>query len=185
MSTLYKTTVLTSANSGRLGKAARDFCLRIIRDVYGIEYVEEWHRDLDALAYSDEKNWFLTKSAGSFHVVQNAYGVIIATGGLYDLVRKPSTHQRLSERYGDTPVCQIVRVYLDPSVRRQGLGSSINDQLISDARRLGYKALYLHADLQTAGTLHFWADRGYREFGRFSYPSATGTDTSVDFDMWL
>jgi GNAT superfamily N-acetyltransferase len=177
---------LGSAHNDATGRAARDFCLRIIRDVYRIDYNSDWHADLDTLAGAAAQAWYRPQTGGGFRIVQDEAGAVIATGGFYDLSRKPGTAGRLKARYGDRRICQIARVYLAPMWRGKGLGSRIVAVLEADARALGYDTAYLHADAQTSATLAFWRSRGYRDFGAFSYPSpAGGTDTSVDFDKRL
>ncbi|MEB2843616.1 GNAT family N-acetyltransferase [Endobacterium cereale] len=182
----YAIQSLTATGMSEEAQDAQTFCLRIIRDFYGIEYNSDWHADLDSLTGSAESGWYSSQNGGGFRIVRDEVGNIIATGGLYNLARKPGTSARLAGRYGDRKICQIARVYLDPAIRGKGLGSRIVSELEADARALGYDIAYLHADAQTPATLSFWASRGYREFGRFSYPSPSGgMDTSVDFDKVL
>ncbi|MGE7369328.1 GNAT family N-acetyltransferase [Neorhizobium sp. NPDC001467] len=167
-------------------QAARAFCLGIIRDFYGIDYHREWHADLDSLTEAVGCGWYLPQYGGGFRVVRNESGSIIGTGGFYDLQRKPATAARLAGRYAGQNTCQIARVYLAPACRGKGLGSRIVAALEVEARSRGYRLAYLHADAQTSATLAFWERRGYRQFGRFSYPSPSGgMDTSVDFDKTL
>lgn len=178
--------ILSEADFAVLGDEARAFCLRIIKEFYGIDYNPVWHADLDSLRSSGEGNWFTDKSRGAFIIARNDRNEIIATGGLCGLARKPGTAERLKDRYPNpAKTCQIVRVYLDQTVRRHGLGSRIVHALEAEAEKLGYALSYLHADALADGTLRFWGNQGYAEFGRFSYPSPKGTDTSVDFDKRL
>lgn len=182
----YTIDTLDATGNREEAHEARTFCLRIIRDFYGIDYNGDWHADLDSLTGLAENGWYSPQNAGGFRIVRDGAGAIIATGGLYDLSRKPGTSARLSDRYGARKTCQIARVYLDPAIRGKGLGSRIVAVLEQDAGTLGYDIAYLHADAQTPATLAFWTSRGYREFGRFSYPSPSGgMDTSVDFDRVL
>ncbi|MGC4026904.1 MAG: GNAT family N-acetyltransferase [Mesorhizobium sp.] len=89
-------------------------------------------------------------------------------------------------RYDDPDaVCQIVRVYLEPSARRKGLGRNIVALLEIMAKELGYHTAYLHANARASGTLCFWQRCGYREFGRFSYSADGRTDTGVDLDRTI
>jgi GNAT superfamily N-acetyltransferase len=183
---LYPIDDLVSAEDTNAGHDARQFCLRIIGDFYGIDYNSDWHADLDSLTGDIEHGWHSPRNVGGFRIVRDDAGNIIATGGFYNLARKPGTARRLADRYVDQKVCQIARVYLEPSLRGKGLGSRIVSALEADARVLGYDIAYLHADAQTPDTLAFWKSRGYRQFGTFSYPSPSGdTDTSVDFDKKL
>jgi len=165
---------------------ARAFCLRIIKDFYKIDYTPAWHTDLDSLSDTSPEGWFSKGKRGAFLVVRDEEQRIVAAGGLYGLQNKPALAIRLQDRYRDAAsVCQIVRVYLEPDLRRKGLGRAIASALEEKARDLGYVTSYLHADAQTPDALSFWRSQGYIEFGRFSYPSAKGTDTSVDFDKSL
>jgi GNAT superfamily N-acetyltransferase len=165
---------------------ARAFCLRIIKDFYKIDYTPAWHTDLDSVLDTSPDGWFSKGKRGAFLVVRDKEQRIVAAGGLYGLQNKPATATRLQDRYFDAVnICQIVRVYLEPHWRRKGLGGAIVSSLEGTARDLGYVTSYLHADAQTPETLDFWRSQGYSEFGRFSYPSAKGMDTSVDFDKRL
>jgi GNAT superfamily N-acetyltransferase len=165
---------------------ARAFCLRIIRCFYKINYTPAWHTDLDSLLDKSPDGWFSKGKRGAFLVVRDEEQRIVAAGGLYGLQNKPALAIRLQDRYRDpASVCQIVRVYLEPDLRRKGLGGAIVSALEGTARDLGYVTSYLHADAETPETLGFWRSQGYIEFGRFSYPSAKGMDTSVDFDKPL
>ncbi|MDH6297631.1 Acetyltransferase (GNAT) family protein [Agrobacterium fabrum] len=165
---------------------ARAFCLRMINEFFGIGYTPAWHSDLDSLLKTAPENWFSNGERGSFLLVRDDGGRIVAAGGLYALEKKPSTRERFRDRYRDADaVCQIARVYLEPGARRKGMGSSVVAALETRARELGYITSYLHADAETPDTLRFWRSQGYSEFGRFSYPSPRGTDSSVDFEKSL
>ncbi len=177
---------LDGNESTQVRRHIRSFCLATIGDVYGIDYHPEWHADLDSLLLADDENWYSPSNRGVFCVARAGDGEIVATGGLHGFSRKPATASRLAGRYDDPDaVCQIVRVYLEPSVRRKGLGQRIVTLLEARARDLGYRTSYLHADAQVSGTLRFWKQCGYREFGRFSYSANGRTDTGADFDRPL
>jgi GNAT superfamily N-acetyltransferase len=166
--------------------AARDFCLQMIRDTYAIDYHPQWHADLDSLIKPAQENWYNAANRGAFCVVYDAGGEMVATGGLHGFSLKPGTAKRLGERYQDhAEICQLVRVYLRPELRGQGLGTRIVTLLEDRAAQLNYRTSYLHADALADATLRFWQRCNYREFGRFSYPANGRTDTSVDFDKPL
>lgn len=166
--------------------AAREFCLEMIRDTYAIDYNPVWHADLDSLVKPADDNWYSAANRGAFCVVHDAQNRLIATGGLHGFSLKPATANRLGHRYPNhAEVCQLVRVYLRPQLRGQGLGTRIVALLEQRATQLGYITSYLHADAEANATLNFWQRCHYREFGRFSYPANGRTDTSVDFDKTL
>ena len=165
------------------GQDARSFCLAQIKEVYSIDYSKVWHTDLDSLVLPASSNWFSAANGGIFNIARDGDGQIVASAGLYDLKRKPATFERLASRYPEEArICQIVRVYIKRTARRGGLGRRLVAMLENDARELGYSVAYLHADAGTPGTLMFWAECGFREFGKFSYPSPTGIDTSVEYE---
>ncbi len=165
---------------------ARDFCLRMIKNGYGINYTPLWHSDLDSLLLTRPYNWFSREQQGGFLIIRDEDNNIIASGGLYGLDQKPSTKERLRSRYGNpAKVCQIVRVYIAPHARRKGVGTRIVAALESRASEFCYATSYLHADAHTPATLSFWRSQGYVDFGKFIYSSNRGTDTSVDFDKSL
>lgn len=182
----YTTHWLADDAPAEMRTKARAFCLRIIKEFYDIGYTPAWHADLDSMSGAKSRNWFSTERGGGFLLVRDGRGAIAGAGGLYGLINKPLTADRLRDRYRDpTHVCQIVRVYLDPLVRGKGLGTAMVEALETEARNLGYVTSYLHAEAQTPNTLSFWKSRGYREFGHFSYPSPNGIDTSVYFEKPL
>jgi GNAT superfamily N-acetyltransferase len=158
----------------------------MIKDFCKIDYRPDWHADLDSLLDASPEGWFSNSSRGAFLTVRNEQERIVAAGGLYGLQNKPALAIRLQVRYCSAAnVCQIVRVYLEPDLRRKGLGRAVAAALEEKARDLGYVTSDLYADAETPDTLSFWRSQGYIKFGRFSYPSAQGTDTSVDFDKSL
>lgn len=166
--------------------AARQFCLEMIRDTYAIDYNPVWHADLDSLVKPAEENWYSGTNRGAFCVVYDGQNRLIATGGLHAFSLKPGTAKRLGHRYQNhAEVCQLVRVYLRPQLRGQGLGTRIVALLEQRAAQLDYATSYLHADALADATLRFWQRCNYREFGRFSYPANGRTDTSVDFEKQL
>lgn len=171
---------------GSENSQARDFCLKMIRETYAIDYNPQWHADLDSLLLQGFENWYSAASRGAFCLVYDAAGKMIATGGLHGFSRKLGTANRLGQRYNNhDTVCQLVRVYLEPSARGKGLGTRIVALLEDRAAQLGYDTSYLHADADASETLNFWHRCNYQEFGRFSYSANGRTDTAVDFEKAL
>ncbi len=86
---------LTDDAQAAVRAEARTFCLRMIKNVYGIDYTPAWHSDLDSLLLAQPDNWFSLERQGSFLVVRDGDGHLLAAGGLYALENKPSTKERL------------------------------------------------------------------------------------------
>ena len=145
--------------------AARRFCLDTIRDVYGTEYRPDWHTDLDSLIGSPERCWFSRDNRGAFWSLNAPGGEIIATAGLYRLAWKPHLAAALAGRYPSADeVVQLVRVYVRKDRRGRGIGRWLTACAESQARRLGFPTLYLHANTDTEATIAFWRGQGFEEF---------------------
>lgn len=62
--------------------------------------------------------------------------------------------------------CELQKLYLDDRVKGRGLGYRLMERIEHEARRLGYRRIYLetHTNLQAA--LHLYEKTGYREIER-------------------
>ena len=164
---------------------ARAFCLETIKSVYGLDYNKAWHADLDSLLGKADTNLFSSLNNGAFYVLLEENGKVIATAGLYDLALAPTTFNRLKERYQDTSVAQVVRVYVDAEARGSGVGTNLVKTLEQAAQERAYRWLYLHADSDAPRTLNFWGARGFKKFGSLVYQTPTGPARIDDFDKAL
>ena len=148
-----------------LRAAVRRFCLATIKDVYGTDYRADWHSDLDLLADEGAASWFGAHDRGAFWALTTARGEIVATAGLYRLARKPALAAAFSARYPDPGnVAQLVRVYVGESHRGKRLGCWLSAFAESEARRLGFGTLYLHASSDRAEAIRFWQGSGFTAF---------------------
>lgn len=144
---------------------ARQFCLDLIKEVYGTDYRPDWHADLDSLAGDEQLSWFSPHRGGAFWTIRTDNLGIVASAGLYRLDWKPSLLASLPGRYQNpTAVAQLVRVYIREDFRGRGLGRRLAAFAESEARRLGYSTLYLHADSGTPATIAFWLASGFSRF---------------------
>ncbi len=57
---------------------------------------------------------------------------------------------------GESNVCELKKMYFKPQIRGQGLGRILGEMLIVDARRLGYRQIYIEtlASMQAANQLY-------------------------------
>ncbi|WJR67084.1 GNAT family N-acetyltransferase [Neorhizobium sp. CSC1952] len=146
--------------------AARSYCLKIIKDFYNIDYTPAWHADLDSLITSSRTNWYSSLNRGAFWLCQNEAGDILGTCGIYNMYWKPDTLYRLMPYYPDsTAVCQLSRMYIREDMRGRGIGRKLEAEAISEAVRLNYRDIYLHADAEARDTLAFWDARQYVRIG--------------------
>lgn len=97
----YTTHWLADDAPAEMRTKARAFCLRIIKEFYDIGYTPAWHADLDSMSGAKSRNWFSTERGGGFLLVRDGRGAIAGAGGLYGLINKPLTADRLRDRYRD------------------------------------------------------------------------------------
>ena len=70
----------------------------------------------------------------------------------------------LAEFRGDC--CELQKLYLDDSVKGQGLGYELIARIEERARELGYRQIYLETHTRLAAAIHIYERSGYREIPR-------------------
>ena len=148
--------------------AARAFCLGVIKEFYGFDYRPDWHGDLDSLEKTAEECHFSAANCGAFWTLTDAQGKIAATTGIKKLSWHPNVLEALPGRYPNPEkVATLMRAYVRKDLRGSGIGRTLNEMCESEAKRLGYATLYLHANTDTPATIAFWTARGFRPIGAF------------------
>lgn len=158
-------------------KEVRDFCLRIIKEEYGIDYTPEYHKDLDLLG-TNEDMYSLDKK-GLFMVVKYK-NKIIGVGGLRSLATKPAIAEKFKDRYRDKEIGSLWRVYIDKAWRDYGVGTELCNRLENAAKGYGYNEMYLHTSSKNPGAVAFWKRKGYEVF-----LEETNEDQTVHMDKRL
>lgn len=86
---------------------------------------------------------------GVFHVIENPDGEIIGTGGITR----------------DSPTsCELRKMYLAKSTRGLGLGKKMLQQLLFDARKLGYKQVTLETASVLENAIALYQGAGFIPF---------------------
>lgn len=62
--------------------------------------------------------------------------------------------------------CELQKLYLDDSVKGRGLGYQLIDLVEQEARRLGYKRIYLETHTNLKVAIHTYERAGYQEIER-------------------
>lgn len=70
----------------------------------------------------------------------------------------------------DQESCEIKRLYVRPAYRGHGLAGSLVDQVLADARKIGYRAVLLDTFPFLKDAIRLYKKRGFREV-----PSYNGT----------
>ncbi|MSS75076.1 GNAT family N-acetyltransferase [Candidatus Pacearchaeota archaeon] len=139
----------------------REFCLRIIKEEYNIDYTPEYHTDLDLLGKKDDM--YSTDKKGVFLVVKYKNRVV-GVGGLRNLSTKPLIAKQFSNRYENKDIGSLWRVYIDKAWRDYGIGTEIVNRLEDVAKKYSYKQIYLHTSLKNPDAVEFWKRKGYIVF---------------------
>jgi putative acetyltransferase len=96
------------------------------------------------------------RSGGVFRVVVSEEGSIVGCAGLF---RVSST------------VAEVRKMYLLPPARGRGLGRRLLDQLIADARRLGYRRVVLETASVLSEAIALYRSAGFSRVPRESLAS--------------
>lgn len=84
-------------------------------------------------------------------------GALIATIGYtaYD-------HRFPQLDFGDRRVVEVVKLYVDPEWRRDGVATQMFRALEREARRVGIEHFYLHTHPFLPGSIRFWERQGFQ-----------------------
>ena len=111
---------------------------------------------------------------GSFQLPGSRYNVglldhrVVGGGGIYPSAGLPSG------------VCELVKMYLDPSARGHGLGKQLIEASLAFARQTGYRQVYLETmpELEKAVSI-------YERFGFHHLHHALGNTGHYGCSLWL
>jgi GNAT superfamily N-acetyltransferase len=115
-------------------------------------YDPRWHQDLDRLAaeYLDPVRSAL--------LVARCDGEVLGTAAVRPCeLASPPNPAWLAERYNQSDVCQLVRVWVLSRGRRRGIGRALVEQAVAwSTGPGGYRRVYLHTDAGVPGAEPFW-----------------------------
>lgn len=137
------------------GAEIKAFVLQMMEELYPKGTYYENPRDL-ACFY----DVYLRPANARFFIVEDNNGGIAGTAAIrpYD-----GRFADMQPFLGDGPVCEVVKFYVHPARRRQGIGSRLYAAAEQFAREAGYRESYLHTSLFLPGGYDFWKSRDYQE----------------------
>ncbi|KPC58512.1 GNAT family N-acetyltransferase [Streptomyces chattanoogensis] len=131
---------------------ARRIMLDTLYREFGYGYVPAWHHDVIDIdgTYLDDPRHLLLVAVRDDEVV--------GTTGIRSAGPAHPPHpRRLAERYPSGSTAQLVRVYVSPDHRRHGLARTMVRQACDFAAATpGYERIYLHTNVNVAGSGAFW-----------------------------
>lgn len=121
--------------------------------------IEDPEVDAMSTAYDGERS--------AYFVVENAQGQLIGGAGYAQL------------QGADAEICELRKMYLDPSARGSGLGRTLLDACLQGAREAGYQRCYLETlDHMTA------ARKLYEAYGFRRIDKPLGATGHFGCDAW-
>ena len=139
------------------------FEIRVARDRQDLEAIQSlWMGYWKSLGLAPEFQGF----ADEVRSLPGAYG---QPGGLLLIVWAAETPagtialRRLAEQS-----CEAKRLFVRPEFRGQGLGRTLLDRLIGDARSMGYRTMYGDSLLSMTDAQALYRSYGFEEVGPYS-----------------
>lgn len=75
----------------------------------------------------------------------------------------------------DDETCEVKRLYVRPAFRKKGVGSALMEQLLIDAREIGYQYMDLDTLPMLVPGIHLFRKLGFEEISRFNDSPLPGT----------
>lgn len=64
-------------------------------------------------------------------------------------------------RYDGCKLLELGRCFIDPTLRRSGIGSILFDEFLNYCEEKSYKCIYLHTHRHLPGGFDFWIKKGF------------------------
>jgi len=124
------------------------FLAGVIRETF-----REFHLDKPGTAFYDkalDDLYSAFQAPGSRYHVGLIDGQIAGGGGIYPSAGLPPS------------ICELVKMYLVPSMRGKGLGSLLLDECLQSARRSGYRHVYIETMPEFGKAISLYEKLGFR-----------------------
>ena len=118
--------------------------------------LESFHLDIPGTAYYDEG---LEHLSAYYDNPRRAYFVLMEEDTVVGGVG-------LAELDGMEECCEMQKLYLNDRVKGQGLGYALIRRVEEEAKRLGYRRIYLETHSALEAAVHLYEKCGYRRIDR-------------------
>ena len=98
--------------------------------------------------------------------LEEKYG--LPDGRLYLALADGASAGCIALRKLDSERCELKRLYVRPAYRGHGLGRLLVDQILSDARAIGYRAILLDTLLPLKSAIKMYRGLGFREISCYN-----------------
>ncbi|NLY47195.1 MAG: GNAT family N-acetyltransferase [Tissierella sp.] len=132
---------------------AQDFLFKMVKKLYNSDKNPLYHNDIINMkeVYIENKKNILI---GAF----DEDGQLIGTIAVKQFVDR---FKVLNGIYKEELTAELGRCYIDESLRRRGVGSSLFDKILEFCKESGYEKIYLHTHRHLPGGFDFWSKMGF------------------------
>ena len=132
-----------------------DFIMRIRSEIFPMLSKDQLPSDL--LHF---QSFYLQRKTAIMYAAYTQTGQVIGTIAIcpYD-----GRFEHLQPFYQDSKTAEIVKCYVDPHLRRSGVGSRLFREVLQFSRNVGYQKLYLHTHPFLPGAIPFWQALGFEK----------------------
>ncbi|MCS7464017.1 GNAT family N-acetyltransferase [Paenibacillus doosanensis] len=133
--------------------AAIDFVMDIIREVFPMLDPNALPPDMVSF-----REVYYRSDRAAFLAAFDKEGAIAATAaflGYDDRIRE------IKGRYPRQTTAELVKCYVKPELRHQGIGTRMVERLLPLALGKGYETMYLHTHRFLPGAVRFWEKQGF------------------------
>jgi len=101
---------------------------------------------------------YVQPAHAGFFIAERSDGELLGTAAVRPYDRR---FPELESAMDAGAACEMVKFYIHPDGRRQGIGSRLYERAERFAREAGYDVSYLHTSLYLPGGYPFWRSCGY------------------------
>ncbi|MFN7249974.1 MAG: GNAT family N-acetyltransferase [Anaerobacillus sp.] len=129
------------------------FLIRTMGEVYPFPLSERSLQDLWEM-----KELFLDRQDAVFLAAFNDHEEVVGT---LALCRYDNRIISIKDHYDLGSTCEVIKCYVDPVKRQQGIGSLLFDEALQFVQKAGYRTMYLHTHRFLPGGFTFWSKKGF------------------------
>ena len=132
---------------------ASDFLKRIIKELFDSDLGPTYHTDII------EMEDFYVKNED--HILIGAYDEDMKMVGTIGAKTYIDRFEVLNGQFNGYKTVELGRCYIDTSLRRQGIGSILLEELKVFCKERDYEKIYLHTHRHLPGGFDFWSKKGF------------------------
>ncbi|MBN2897804.1 MAG: GNAT family N-acetyltransferase [Clostridia bacterium] len=135
-------------------QAAQTFLFQVMKVLFNMDRHLIFHKDVINLLDYYVNHPEMTM-IGAFDEEESIKGTI----GIKTFIDR---FPEIEGRYSDVKVAELARCYIEPGMRRQGIGGMLFESLMTACRLKAFDVIYLHTHRHLPGGIHFWQKKNFK-----------------------